>query len=56
MYRFMVIRKGADTSNLMAYDIIDIQENLSMTEIDTRVNWFLENGYYQMADYKVEKM
>lgn len=55
-YRFIVFRKGADSSRLMAFDIIDIKENLSEIEVNERINWFMENGYYQMADYKAEVM
>lgn len=48
-YRFIVKTKVGNY-------IIDMQENLTETEINDRVNWFIENGYYQMADYKVEIM
>lgn len=49
-YRFIVTCKGYGNY------IIDMQENLTATEVEERVNWFIENGYYQMADYKVEIM
>ena len=55
-YRFIVFRKGADSSRLMAFDIIDMQENLSEIEINEKINWFIDNGYNQMADYKVVPM
>ena len=55
-YRFIVFRKGADSSDLKVYDIIDIQENLKMSEVEDKINWFIDNGYYQMADYKAEIM
>lgn len=48
-YRFMVLSKIGNY-------IIDIQENLTSTEAESKVNWFLENGYYQMANYRVETM
>ena len=34
--------------------VIDIQENLTMSEVENKINWFIDNGYYQMADYKAE--
>lgn len=55
-YRFIVFRKGADSSNLNVYDIIDMQEDLTINEVENRINWFIDNGYYQMADYKAEIM
>lgn len=55
-YRFIITHKGADTSNLQIMDIIDIQENLTEQEITKRINWLLDNGYYQFADYKIEEM
>ena len=55
-YRFMVFRKGVNSSDLKVYDIIDIQENLTMSEVEDKINWFIDNGYYQMADYKAEIM
>ena len=36
--------------------IISVQENLTAAEVDEKVKWFIDNGYYQMADYKVEIM
>lgn len=55
-YRFIVFRKGADSSNLKVYDIIDMQEDLTISEVENKINWFIDNGYYQMADYKAEIM
>lgn len=55
-YRFILFRKGADSSNLKVYDIIDMQEDLTISEVENRINWFIDNGYYQMADYKAEIM
>lgn len=55
-YRFIVFRKGADSSNLKVYDIIDMQEDLTINEVENRINWFIDNGYYQMVDYKAEIM
>lgn len=55
-YRFIVFRKGADSSNLKVYDIIDMQEDLTINEVENRINWFIDNGHYQMADYKAEIM
>lgn len=55
-YRFIIFRKGADSSNLKVYDIIDMQEDLTISEIENKINWFIDNGYYQMADYKAEIM
>ena len=52
----MVFWKGADSSNLKVYDIIDMQEDLTISEVENRINWFIDNGYYQMADYKAEIM
>lgn len=48
--------KGADSSNLKVYDIIDMQEDLTISEVENKINWFIDNGYYQMADYKAEIM
>lgn len=48
-YRFIVKVKHGDY-------IIDMAENLTESEVTERINWFMENGYYQMADYKVEIM
>lgn len=36
--------------------IISVQENLTAAEVDEKVRWFIDNRYYQMADYKVEIM
>jgi hypothetical protein len=36
--------------------IIDMQENLTASEADDLANWFIENGYYQMANYRIEIM
>lgn len=55
-YRFIVFGKGADSSNLKIYEIIDIQENLTIDQAKEKMNWFMENGYYQMAECKIEKM
>lgn len=55
-YRFIIFRKGADSSNLKVYDIIDMQEDLTISEVENKINWFIDNGYYQMADYKAEIM
>lgn len=55
-YRFIIFRKGADSSNLKVYDIIDMQEDLTISEVEHKINWFIDNGYYQMADYKAEIM
>lgn len=48
-YRFIVKSKCGDY-------IIDMTENLTESAVRERINWFMENGYYQMADYKVEIM
>ena len=55
-YRFIIVHKGADTSNLNIMDVIDVQENLTEQEITKRIDWLLNNGYYQFADYKIEEM
>lgn len=48
-YRFIVKSKIGNY-------IIDMQEDLTENEVENKINWFIENGYYQMADYKVEIM
>lgn len=36
--------------------IISVKENLTAIEVDEIANWFIDNGYYQMANYRIEIM
>ena len=49
MYRFIVTRKFDNC-------IIDTTENLTETQINDRIDYFLNNGYNQIADYRIEVM
>ena len=49
MYRFIVKSKVGNY-------IIDLQENLTIEQAENKYNWFIDNGYYQMANCVIEKM
>lgn len=52
-YKLVVFKKGVDSNNLQYDDILGIHDNLSMVEINARVNSFIDNGWCQFAEYKI---
>ena len=54
-YRFIVFRKGADSSNLKVYDIIDMQEDLTINEVENRLNFFENNIVVNLDIQKINK-
>ena len=55
-YRFIVFAKGRDSSNLQIMDIYNIQENLTESQLNDKINWYWNSGFSTMCDYKAEEM
>lgn len=52
-YKMIIFKKGADSNNLQYDDILGVQDNLSAVMVDILASRFIDNGYYQFADYKI---
>lgn len=56
MYKMIIFKKGADSSNLQYDDILQVYKYIVKDDIEKYIRKMVTSGLYQLADYKFVEM